>query len=158
MDMRASIRMLLSQMRQGLGMPFVIENDGEIVGQLNVSQLVRGSLSSAVIGYWIARSHAGRSITPIAVALATDYIFRDAGLHRAEICIRPENAPSLRVVEKLGYRYEGLRKGYIHIAGRWCDHYTFALLSTDVPEGVMARYLAGNVPEGVADIPERDRL
>ena len=53
--------------------------------------------------------------TDTAVALATDHVFFTVGLHRMEICIRPENDPSLRVVEKLGFRYEGLRRRYIHI-------------------------------------------
>lgn len=156
-DMRTAIRMLLGQMRQGIGLPFVMEYDGAIVGQLNVAQVVRGSLSSAVIGYWIAKSAAGRSITPICAALATDFLFREWGLHRVEICIRPENAASLRVVEKLGFRYEGLRRAYIHIAGRWCDHFSFALVSTEAPGGVLSRYLTGRVPADVARVPAADR-
>lgn len=157
-DMKSSIRMLLSQMRDGFGIPFVMEYDGAIVGQLNVSQIAYGSLSSGVIGYWISRSQAGKSITPLSVALATDYLFQSVGLHRVEICIRPENAASLRVVEKLGFRYEGLRRQYIHIAGRWRDHYSFALVSTEVAGGVLNRYLTGCVPAEAAAIPERDRL
>ena len=46
-----------------------------------------------------------------------------------EICIRPENAKSLRVVEKLGFRYEGLKRRYIHINGDWRDHYCFGLVT-----------------------------
>ena len=57
-----------------------------------------------------------------------------------EINIRPENAASLRVVEKLGFRDEGVRKQYMHINGEWADHRTFALLSTEVPEGLMTRF------------------
>ena len=55
-----------------------------------------------------------------------------------EICIRPENHASLRVVEKLGFRYEGLRRRFIHIDGDWRDHYAFALVREEVPEGVLA--------------------
>ena len=57
-----------------------------------------------------------------------------------EINIRPENSASLRVVEKLGFRDEGVRKEYMHINGEWADHRTFALLSTEAPEGVLNRY------------------
>ena len=53
-----------------------------------------------------------RHPTPTSVALATDLCFRELGLHRMEICIRPENHSSLRVVQKLGFRYEGLRRRY----------------------------------------------
>lgn len=157
-DIKSNIRMLLAHMRQGLGLPFVMEYDGALVGQLNVSQIAHGSLSSAVIGYWIAKEYAGRSITPISVALVTDYLFREYGLHRVEICIRPENVASLRVVQKLGFRYEGLRRKYIHIAGRWTDHYSFALVSTDVVGGILNRYISGGVPVEASAIPEADRL
>jgi ribosomal-protein-alanine N-acetyltransferase len=120
-DARASIRSLQANARAGLGLPFIIEYDGELAGQLNVSGISYGSLSSATIGYWVAERFAGKNATPISVALATDYCFYQLGLHRMEICIRPENAPSLRVVEKLGFRYEGLRRRYIHINGEWRD-------------------------------------
>ena len=70
-----------------------------------------------------------------------------------EVCIRPENAPSLRVVEKLGFRYEGLRRRYIHINGMWRDHFCFALVAEEVPGGVLARWMAGEVPAGQGSIP-----
>ena len=107
----------------------------QLVGQLNVSSIAYGSLSSATIGYWVSQAVAGRGITPTAVALATDYCFSALRLHRMEICIRPENQPSLRVVEKLGFRYEGLRRRFIHINGDWRDHFAFALVAEEVPRG-----------------------
>lgn len=155
-DMRVSIRRLLQQYRDGGGYPFVMEYDGEIAGQLNVWGVARGSLASATIGYWISERFAGRSITPTAVALATDAAFEQYGLHRMEICIRPENRASLRVVQKLGFRYEGLRRRYIHIDGDWRDHYAFALTREDVPRGVLARWVAGEAPEDAAMVPPSD--
>jgi len=157
-DSRASIRSLLSNWRSGFGVPFAIEYDGEFAGQLNVSGLSYGSLSSASIGYWVAERFAGRNVTPTAVALATDHCLFSLGLHRMEICIRPENAPSLRVVEKLGYRYEGLRRRFIHINGDWRDHFCFALTVEELPTGVLRRWKDGRVPAGVGTVPESDRI
>lgn len=156
-DARSSIRSLLSNARSGAGLPFAIEVDREFAGQLNVSGMSYGSLSSASIGYWVAERFAGRNVTPTAVALATDHCFFRVGLHRMEICIRPENAPSLRVVEKLGFRYEGLRRRYIHINGDWRDHFCFALTVEEVPEGVLGRWRSGRVPAGVGAVPDADR-
>ncbi|GAA2067068.1 MULTISPECIES: GNAT family N-acetyltransferase [Leifsonia] len=156
-DTRASIRSLLANSRAGHGLPFIVEWDGRLAGQLNVSSIAYGSLSSATIGYWIAEEFAGRNITPTAVALATDYCFYQLGLHRMEICIRPENGPSLRVVEKLGFRYEGLRRRYIHINGDWRDHFCFALVSEELNQGVLRRWLDHNVPDDAAVIPAEDR-
>ena len=130
-------RMLASQARQGLILPFAIEVDGRFRGQLTVSSFQWGSLLSATIGYWIDERVAGWGHTPTAVALAADHCFSALGLHRIEINIRPENTASLRVVEKLGFRDEGVRERYMHIDGEWCDHRTFALVAEDVPFGLL---------------------
>lgn len=155
-DTRASIRSLQSNARSGAGLPFAVEVDGEFAGQLNVSSIAYGSLSSASIGYWVAERFAGRNVTPTAVALATDHCFFTMGLHRMEICIRPENEPSLRVVEKLGFRYEGLRRRFIHINGDWRDHFCFALTAEELPQGVLQRWHAGKVP-AVGTVPASER-
>lgn len=156
-DVRASIRNLQQNARAGFGLPFIIEVDGQLAGQLNVSSISYGSLSSATIGYWIAERFAGRNATPTAVALATDHCFFGVGLHRMEICIRPENEPSLRVVEKLGFRYEGLRRRYIHINGDWRDHFCFALTVDELPQGVLRRWKDGKAPASAATVPAEDR-
>jgi [ribosomal protein S5]-alanine N-acetyltransferase len=156
-DVRSSIRSLHQNARAGLGLPFVIEVDGQLAGQLNVSSIAYGSVSSASIGYWVSERFAGLGATPTAVALATDHCFFNVGLHRMEICIRPENEPSLRVVEKLGFRYEGLRRRYIHINGDWRDHFCFALTVEELPTGVLRRWLDGKAPVSDAAIPETDR-
>jgi [ribosomal protein S5]-alanine N-acetyltransferase len=134
------VRLLSTQARSGTSLPFVVELDGALAGQLTVSQIVFGSLCSASIGYWVSEHVAGRGVIPTAVAMAGDYCLTVLGLHRLEINIRPENAASLRVVEKLGFRDEGVRRRYLHIQGEWRDHRTFALTTEDVPEGLLARW------------------
>jgi len=156
-DVRASIRHLQSNARAGLGLPFIIEYQGELAGQLNVSSISYGSVSMATIGYWVSERFAGKGLTPTAVALASDHCFFSVGLHRIEICIRPENEPSLRVVEKLGFRYEGLRRRFIHINGDWRDHFCFALTVEELPTGVLRRWHDGRVPAENAVIPPADR-
>ncbi|MFC4223010.1 GNAT family N-acetyltransferase [Lysinibacter cavernae] len=159
-NMRQVIRNLLSYARAGQGMPYLIEYKGQLVGQLSVSGLSGGSLSSASLGYWVTQASAGHGITPTAVALVTDYFFVARGLHRMEICIRPENGPSLRVVQKLGFRHEGRRDRYIHIDGDWRDHECFALVAEEIPEGVLSRWTNGRVLEqplpGQAEVPSPD--
>ena len=157
-DTKGSIRSLLAGARAGTGLPFVIETDGRLAGQLNVSGMTYGSLASATIGYWVGSGFAGRGLTPTAVALATDHVFFSSGLHRMEICIRQENTPSLRVVEKLGFRYEGLRRRYIHINGDWRDHFCFGLTVEEVPQGVLQRWKSGRVDSTAAEVPEVDRI
>jgi ribosomal-protein-alanine N-acetyltransferase len=155
-DTKASIRGLVQAAKTGSALPLVIFHQGKLVGQLNVSQIIYGSLSSASLGYWVVESVAGKGLAPLAVAMATDYLFFEKGLHRMEVCIRPENLSSLRVVEKLGFRYEGFRRRFIHINGKWADHFCFALVQEEVPGGVLHRFEKGAVPEGPSSIPELD--
>ncbi|HWS56966.1 MAG TPA: GNAT family protein [Actinotalea sp.] len=136
----AFVRTLAAQGRAGTALPFAIVYRGELVGQLTVSTIVHGSAGSASIGYWVSEHVAGRGIAPTAVALAVDHCFGPVGLHRVEIAIRPENAPSLRVVAKLGLREEGLRERYLHIQGAWRDHRTFAVTTEEVPDGLLSRW------------------
>ena len=71
-------------------------------------------------------------VIPTALALAGDHALGTLGLHRIEVNIRPENTASLAVVRKLGFRREGLRPHYLHIAGAWRDHVSFALTTEDL--------------------------
>ena len=82
---------------------------------------------------------------PISVALVTDYLMDQVGLHRVEINVRPENTASLRVIQKLGFRYEGLKQRYIHINGDWRDHYVFAITKEELPAGLLNIFVSGEV-------------
>ena len=144
-DIKAMTRGLVRQLDDQTGLPCLIEYQGEVVGQLNVANILYGSVSSAVIGYWVVPEVAGKGVTPTAVALVSDYLFNVVGLHRVEIDIRPENVASLRVVEKLGFRFEGLKERFIHINGAWRDHYVFALTQEEVVGGVLNRWIQGRV-------------
>jgi len=141
-NFRQFIALLDQQAKEGTSIPWGIEFNGQLVGQITVSSITYGSLCSATIGYWISQSAAGKGIMPTAVALATDYCFWARSLHRVEINIRPDNQRSLRVVEKLGFRDEGVRENYLHINGNWSDHRTFALVVDDVPGGLLTRWRA----------------
>ncbi|OEV05216.1 GCN5 family acetyltransferase [Streptomyces oceani] len=141
---RQMVRHLRAEAQAGRMLPFVVEYEGRLAGQLTVAGITWGSMCSGHIGYWVDREVAGRGVMPTAVALATDHCFRRVGLHRIEVCIRPENHPSRRVVEKLGFREEGVRPRYLHIDGAWRDHLVFALTAEEVPEGVLARWRNGS--------------
>jgi ribosomal-protein-alanine N-acetyltransferase len=128
---RTVVANLTKNGRSGAALPFVVEYGNRVVGQVNVSNVVHGALRSANIGYWIDSAVAGRGITPTAVAMAIDHCFANAGLHRVEIDIRPENAASLRVVAKLGLRQEGYYHRFLDIDGAWRDHVAFAVTAEE---------------------------
>ncbi|MDR1806967.1 MAG: GNAT family N-acetyltransferase [Propionibacteriaceae bacterium] len=146
-DAREMLAGFRREARAGRMVPWLIR-DGRsegrpVVGQCTLNNVTYGSARFATIGYWIGQEWAGRGIVPVAVALATDYAMKVMALHRVEICVRPENAASLRVVEKLGFRYEGIRPRYIHIAGAWRDHKVFALDASEVGPGLVDRVIGG---------------
>jgi len=118
--------------RSGTMLPFVIIYGGRLVGQVNVSNVVHGVLRSCTVGYWVDRAVAGRGIVPTALALVIDHCFSAVGLHRVEVDIRPENAASLRVVEKLGLRREGYYERFLDIDGGWRDHVAFAITADEL--------------------------
>lgn len=149
--------------RQGTLLPLAIVVSGRLVGQITAGPIQYGALSSAPIGYWVDKEVAGRGIVPRALALVIDHCFTELGLHRVEVDVRPENTASLRVVQKLHLRDEGLRHRYIHVDGAWRDHQSFALTAEEVlsgPDGrgVLGRLLAETAegslpPRGIEDPP-----
>jgi ribosomal-protein-alanine N-acetyltransferase len=128
--------------RRGMSLPFVITVDGEFAGQITVGNVIRGSLCSAWVGYWVGSHVIGGGVATASVALVVDHCFASAGLHRIEATVRPENAPSLRVLTKLGFREEGVFRRYLDVAGDWRDHLCFALTTEDIPNGLVARLIA----------------
>ena len=143
----AMVRAMRHEARAGRQLPFVVEHDGRFVGQLTVSNVVRGSAQFASIGYWIDERYAGRGIITRAVAMAVDHCFGPVGLHRIEVAIRPENSSSLRVVEKLGIQQVGYAPRFLHIDGDWRDHTLFAITRDEVPQGLVHRLDARSTPQ-----------
>jgi ribosomal-protein-alanine N-acetyltransferase len=135
----AMLRIMRRESRAGRSLPFAITYDGELAGQVTVANIIRGAFHSASVGYWVDAGLAGRGVMPTALALVVDHCFAEVGLHRIEANIRPENAPSLRVVRKLGFREEGLHPRFLHIDGAWRDHLCFAVTVEDVPDPMVTR-------------------
>ncbi|KRE36196.1 hypothetical protein ASG73_15005 [Janibacter sp. Soil728] len=141
-DFRGYVRALDAEMRSGSGVSLAIVVDDAIVGMVAASSIVEGALRSGSIGYWVGHEVAGRGIAPTAIALLGDHLMDPGGraLHRIQLEIRLDNAPSLAVAEKLGMRDEGIRRAYLHIDGAWRDHRSFALVAEEIgPGGLLAR-------------------
>lgn len=139
---RGLVRELRRQARTGRTLPFALTVDDVFAGQVTVSNIVGGSAMFASVGYWVDQRYAGLGAVPTGVALVADHCFTQAGLHRVEVAIRPENSASLRVVEKLRIPEVGFAPRYLHIDGDWRDHRLYAITREDVPQGLLRRYLA----------------
>jgi [ribosomal protein S5]-alanine N-acetyltransferase len=130
---------LRSLARRGMCLPFTITVDGQFAGQLTIGNVIRAALRSAWVGYWVASRQTGRGVATAAVALAVDHAFGRAGLHRLEATVRPDNAASLRVLAKLGFREEGLFERYLDVDGAWRDHLCYAIPAEEVGGGMAHR-------------------
>lgn len=136
------VRALNEAARAGESYMWGIFLDGVFVGQISLGSISLGSARNAQVGYWVSQSVAGRGVAPTTVAMVVDYAVRELKLHRIEVNIRPSNHASLRVAEKLGFRYEGLRERFLHIDGEWADHSAFAITAEELQGPMLARWRA----------------
>ncbi|MFP6687076.1 MAG: GNAT family protein [Polyangiaceae bacterium] len=98
-----------------------------IVGLENCQPLHR----SCELGYWLREQATGRGLMTEAARTCLAFAFDTVGAHRVRVAAATENHPSLRVIERLGFRYEGRARQAEWVGGRWVDHAVFALLETD---------------------------
>jgi [ribosomal protein S5]-alanine N-acetyltransferase len=126
---RAYLRRLRRPTHEG---HFVVRRaSGELVGVVNVSEIVRGAFQSAYLGYYGFLPHVGRGFMREGLRLVLDRAFGELGLHRVEANIQPENRASRTLVRGLGFRREGFSPRYLQVAGRWRDHERWALLAEE---------------------------
>jgi ribosomal-protein-alanine N-acetyltransferase len=114
------------QLGSGYGFGIFVGED-RFSGEINLSTVQRGPFQNAYVGYWIDEQMAGNGYVPEAVVVLSRFAFEDLHLHRLQISIIPRNRPSRRVVEKLGFRNEGVAERYLEINGRWEDHVRYAI-------------------------------
>ena len=102
-----------------------------IIGRVALGGVMRGVFQNAYLGYWVDKDHQGRGFMTEAVAAASEFALRTAGLHRVQAAVMPINGASMRVLEKVGFRREGLAERYLCIAGKWEDHVIFAMTAEE---------------------------
>lgn len=135
--------------RRGQCMPFVITVDDKYAGQITIGNIIRASLRSAWVGYWVSSTAVAGGVATAAVALVVDHALSHGGLHRIEATVRPENEPSIRVLTKAGFRQEGLFERYLDVAGDWRDHLCFAITAEETGAGLVNRLVTAGRAERV---------
>lgn len=111
---------------------FLFLDDGTLAGGLTLGMVRRGVAQAATLGYWMGAPHAGKGHMTRAVRAAAGYAFETLRLRRIEAACVPNNEPSTRLLETVGFRREGYARQYLCINGVWQDHLLFALLRDDV--------------------------
>ncbi|BCB20839.1 GNAT family protein [Bosea sp. ANAM02] len=115
---------------------FIFEAGTEaLLGGLTLGLIRRGVAQACTLGYWMGRRHAGKGHMTEAVRGAVRFAFSDLALHRVEAACLPNNEPSRRLLERVGFQREGLARAYLKINGNWADHLLYAALSTDALPG-----------------------
>jgi [ribosomal protein S5]-alanine N-acetyltransferase len=109
--------------------------DGAIAGYFDVSQIIRGPLQSAFLGYGGVTALSGQGYMSEGLRLLLRYAFVDLRLHRIEANIQPGNERSLALVRRAGFVREGFSERYLKIGGRWCDHERWAIRSEQWENG-----------------------
>jgi [ribosomal protein S5]-alanine N-acetyltransferase len=105
--------------------------DGAITGVVTLSQIVRRLFQSAYMGYHAVQPYAGKGYMTEGLQLVLRHTFIAMKLHRVEANIQPENAASIALVKRAGFRLEGFSPRYLKISGRWRDHQRWAMTIDD---------------------------
>ena len=115
---------------------FIFETGTEtLLGGLTLGLIRRGVAQACTLGYWMGRRHAGKGHMTEAVRGAVRFAFSDLALHRVEAACLPNNEPSRRLLERVGFQHEGLARAYLKINGNWADHLLYGVLSSDALPG-----------------------
>lgn len=132
---RRELKTANKMMRRGKNIQFWLmpHDKSRMLGTVMLNQVFYGNLQSAFLAYRLAQKETGKGYAREAVTKLLEIAFADLGLHRIEANIMPRNTPSQNLVKALGFKQEGLRKGYININGVWEDHFCFSLLN---PQGI----------------------
>ena len=118
--------------RNGTGLPlFLIRRDGELLGAITLDNIRRGPAQSATIGYWIGQRFARQGYMREAIGTLVHHTFTQLDLSRIEAACLPENAASRGVLERAGFKYEGVAQSYLQINGRWRNHVLYSNLRHD---------------------------
>ena len=119
--------------QNGTAIPLFIinRNDGVLIGAITLDNIRRGPNQTATMGYWIGLPYVRKGFMSEAISALVHYAFATLDISRIESACLPENTPSRKVLEKCGFKYEGVAQAYIQIDGRWRTHVLYASLRYD---------------------------
>lgn len=105
--------------------------DQALLGAITLDNIRRGPAQSGTLGYWIGETYARHGYMREAITALVHYAFHRMDLSRIEAACLPENTPSRGVLERCGFKYEGVAQSYLQIDGRWRSHVLYAALRAD---------------------------
>lgn len=106
-------------------------SDDQFLGAITLDNIRRGPAQMANLGYWIGEPFARQGYMSEAVEALVNHAFGSLDLSRVEAACLPKNTASRALLEKCGFKYEGVAQAYLQIAGRWRTHVLYANLRSD---------------------------
>lgn len=130
---RRRLRHYQKDMREEIGYAFFLfrNSDDKLLGGMTLSNVRRGVTQSCSLGYWVGEPFSGQGWMSAGTDTIIPFVFETLRLHRLEAACLPTNKASIRLLEKTGFKHEGLARRYLRINGVWQDHLLFALLEDD---------------------------
>ncbi len=118
---------------QGTALPLLMfrREDNALLGAITLDNIRRGPAQAGTLGYWIGAAHARKGYMREAIEAVVHHAFVQLDLSRIEAACLPGNAASRGVLEKTGFKYEGVAQSYLQISGRWRNHVLYANLRSD---------------------------
>ena len=111
---------------------FLVRREDEVLlGAITLDNIRRGPAQSGTLGYWVGAPYARQGYMREAIAGMVHHAFERLDLSRLEAACLPENQASRRLLEKCGFKYEGVAQSYLQINGRWRTHVLYASLRAD---------------------------
>ena len=119
--------------RQGEAYPLFLfrQKDGQVIGGITLSNIRRQPAQAATLGYWVGEAYAMQGYMTEALTVVQDHAFRTLDLSRLEAGCLADNIASRRLLERCGFKYEGVAQAFLQIDGQWRDHVIYALLRVD---------------------------
>jgi ribosomal-protein-alanine N-acetyltransferase len=112
--------------------------DARLMGAITLDNIRRGPAQTAQVGYWIGPAYARSGYMTEALTAVVHHAFASLDLGRVEAACLPENVASRALLDRTGFRHEGVAEAYLQIEGRWRDHVLYANLRSDRRDHVAA--------------------
>lgn len=111
---------------------FLIRREDQVLlGAITLDNIRRGPAQAGTLGYWIGQPHARQGYMREAIDAVVHHAFTHLDISRVEAACLPENSASRGLLEKCGFKYEGVAQSYLQINGRWRTHVLYAALRAD---------------------------
>ena len=110
---------------------FIFDKFQTLLGSITIENIRKGPSNAATLGYWLGKEHTGKGFMREAVLIIIDFSFKTLNISRLEAATLPENKSSRGLLERVGFKYEGVGQSYLQINGRWRNHVLYGLLRND---------------------------